>query len=48
MSPNDIFLIIEILGYFAEMACPWKKPPIQAYRYYVHTHHNGMYIFVTL
>jgi hypothetical protein len=28
-------------GYFSEVACPWKRPPVTVYQYSAHTHGHG-------
>ena len=28
-------------GYFSEVACPWKRPPVTVYQYNAHTHGHG-------
>uniref|UniRef100_A0A194APP9 Copper type II ascorbate-dependent monooxygenase C-terminal domain-containing protein n=1 Tax=Pinctada fucata TaxID=50426 RepID=A0A194APP9_PINFU len=31
-------------GFFSEVACPWKLPPVYAFRYFTHTHHHGYFV----
>ena len=43
MESDFVLFIIMLSGFFTDIACPWNKPAVMAYRYYLHTHHNGKY-----
>ena len=43
LESDFVLFIIMLSGFFTDIACPWNKPAVMAYRYYLHTHHNGKY-----